>query len=75
MNQRDIWVIKSGTRWFVTQQGAAGRLGDYASEEEAITRGREMAAFLGSDLVIKRETGEWQRERRRSPRTRPDPKH
>lgn len=62
----EIWVIRSGKRWFVTQQGKAGRLGDFSTEEAAIAKGRELAAAAGFDLLIKTEKG-WQRERSDDP--------
>lgn len=63
MKTGEIWVVQSGKWWFVTQPDRSGRLGEFDNEQSALERGREFAAFTGSDLLIKTKTG-WVRERR-----------
>lgn len=52
MNRKGQHVVPNGGKWSVRRTGAARASGSYATQQEAIERGRELASSQHTELYV-----------------------
>jgi hypothetical protein len=57
MSGKNQYVVRNGENWGVRGEGNGRLTANYATQQEAISRGREIARSEGSELRIQGENG------------------